>query len=144
MNAPARDATCPFCQLLAVGTTHPAAIALLPSGLAILNVDQRYRGRSLLVLRRHVEHIAELTAEEFAAFGEDMRRLSAAVARVSGAARMNHALLGNVVAHVHWHVIPRVRDDPNWGAPPWPVQQQRLADEAAYRQLAREIGSALV
>ncbi len=122
---------------------HPAAIATLPSGLAILNVDQRYRGRAVLIFSRHVESIDELSPEEFAAFGEDMRRLSRAVAAVGGAERMNQALLGNVVNHVHWHVIPRRQDDPNWGAPPWPVEKQPLPDEAAYRDLAAAIAARL-
>lgn len=143
MHGPASRSTCPFCPLLAEGERHPATIARMPTGLAILNVDQRYRGRSLLIFERHLEDITELTPAEFAAFGEDMRRLSAAVARTSGAERMNHALLGNVVPHVHWHVIPRTPDDPNWGAPPWPVEARRLADEHAYRHLAGRIAAAL-
>ncbi|MEO0423164.1 MAG: HIT family protein [Pseudomonadota bacterium] len=135
---------CPFCDLLRQGLDHPAAIARLPSGLAILNVDQRYRGRAVLIFDRHEESIDALSAAEFAAFGEDMRRLSRAVATVGRAHRMNQALLGNVVAHVHWHVIPRREDDPNWGGPPWPVDEpQPLADEAAYRTLAADIAAHL-
>lgn len=140
---PSPEVDCPFCALLREGMTHPAAIAELPSGLAILNVDQRYRGRAVLIFSRHVETIDDLTAEEFGAFGEDMRRLSRAVAQVGRAERMNQALLGNVVSHVHWHVIPRRPDDPNWGAPPWPVTPQRLADEGAYRTLAAAIAAHL-
>ncbi|MEM9387800.1 MAG: HIT family protein [Pseudomonadota bacterium] len=131
---------CPFCELLRQGMDHPAAIARLRSGLAILNVDQRYRGRAVLIFDRHEDTIDALTAVEFAAFGEDMRRLSRAVAVVGRAHRMNQALLGNVVGHVHWHIIPRREDDPNWGGPPWPVEaSQPLADETAYRTLAEQI-----
>ena len=133
---------CPFCQLLD-DEHHPARICRFPSGVAVLNVDQCYRGRSLLIHRRHVESLLELTPAEFSAFNEDMRRLTAAVAHVTGAARMNCASLGNVVAHLHWHVIPRAPDDPNWGGPPWPVSPAPLDGEAAYRDLAQRIAARL-
>jgi diadenosine tetraphosphate (Ap4A) HIT family hydrolase len=33
--------------------------------------------------------------------------------------KMNLASLGNSVPHVHWHVIPRFRDDPHFPSPSW-------------------------
>lgn len=36
-----------------------------------------------------------------------------------GAKRMNYAILGNAVPHVHAHVIPRFETDPNPNQSPW-------------------------
>jgi diadenosine tetraphosphate (Ap4A) HIT family hydrolase len=33
--------------------------------------------------------------------------------------KVNLASLGNVVPHLHWHVIPRYLDDPHFPAPIW-------------------------
>ena len=33
--------------------------------------------------------------------------------------KINLASLGNVVPHLHWHVIPRWRDDSHFPAPIW-------------------------
>ena len=33
--------------------------------------------------------------------------------------KVNLASLGNLVPHLHWHVIPRFRDDPKFPAPIW-------------------------
>ena len=30
---------------------------------------------------------------------------------------MNYCSLGNVVPHLHWHLVPRYRSDPRWGSP---------------------------
>ncbi len=38
--------------------------------------------------------------------------------------KINLASLGNVVAHLHWHVIPRWRDDSHFPAPVWSVAQR--------------------
>jgi diadenosine tetraphosphate (Ap4A) HIT family hydrolase len=41
---------------------------------------------------------------------------------------INVAALGNVIPHLHWHVIPRYRDDPRWGAPIWPTNLADMPD----------------
>jgi diadenosine tetraphosphate (Ap4A) HIT family hydrolase len=43
--------------------------------------------------------------------------------------KINLASLGNMVAHVHWHVIPRFADDPHFPQPIWGTQQR--ADRVA-------------
>jgi len=42
-----------------------------------------------------------------------------AVREVMQPDKMNLASLGNVVAHLHWHVIPRWRGDSRFPAPIW-------------------------
>lgn len=39
-------------------------------------------------------------------------------------AKVNLASLGNMVAHVHWHVIPRFADDPHFPQPVWGARQR--------------------
>jgi diadenosine tetraphosphate (Ap4A) HIT family hydrolase len=38
--------------------------------------------------------------------------------------KINLASLGNMVAHVHWHVIPRFADDPHFPQPIWGIRQR--------------------
>lgn len=57
--------------------------------------------------------------------------------------KINLASLGNVVPHLHWHVIPRWRDDshfpaPIWAAPARPVPARASPDSTALRGLLRE------
>jgi diadenosine tetraphosphate (Ap4A) HIT family hydrolase len=49
--------------------------------------------------------------------------------------KINLASLGNVVAHVHWHVIPRYDDDPEPRNPIWvrPLSERRKALPLAER-----------
>jgi diadenosine tetraphosphate (Ap4A) HIT family hydrolase len=49
--------------------------------------------------------------------------------------KINLASLGNMVPHLHWHVIPRFSDDPHFPAPIWatakrPVSRQPQPDLA--------------
>ena len=57
--------------------------------------------------------------------------------------KINLASLGNVVAHVHWHVIPRYRDDPHFPNPIWAQRNDdaRAVNAAEHRESARKAGA---
>ncbi len=77
-------------------------------------------------------HVAEVTDLALA----DRQRLMQVVFATEEALRglcrpdkINLASLGNLVPHLHWHVIPRYRDDSHFPAPIW-AQAQRPAAAA--------------
>jgi diadenosine tetraphosphate (Ap4A) HIT family hydrolase len=43
---------------------------------------------------------------------------------------MNHAMLGNLDSHVHWHLIPRIKGDAPVGAPIWRLPDEELFHES--------------
>lgn len=51
--------------------------------------------------------------------------------------KVNLASLGNVVPHLHWHVIARFTWDARWPAPVWAAKQREVIDAAA--QLATSL-----
>lgn len=63
--------------------------------------------------------------------------------------KVNLASLGNVVPHLHWHVIARFDWDARWPAPVW-APKQREVDDATSRlaltlpQLDERVASALL
>lgn len=80
------------------------------------------RGYACLVLRRHAVEFHDLSAEEAAAYMRDVRKLSAAVAAITGAVKMNYEVHGNTLPHLHMHFFPRYRGDPFEGGPIDPTQ----------------------
>jgi diadenosine tetraphosphate (Ap4A) HIT family hydrolase len=58
-----------------------------------------------------------LTTEEAAAFWSDVHTVAGLVEQVFAPCHMNYQLLGNVVPHLHVHVVPRYLDDPAPGKP---------------------------
>lgn len=87
------------------------------------------RGYACLVFRRHAVEFHDLTEAEGAAYMRDVRRLSAAVQRVTGAVKLNYEVHGNTVPHLHMHFYPRYPGDPFEGGPIDP----RAASRPAYR-----------
>lgn len=135
---------CEFCRdplFTGKDPNHPQKIADLEVSTAILNRDwQHYRGASLLVLRDHVTELHHLEPEMRHKFMEDACRLAAAVDKTVRPDKMNHAVLGNAVPHLHWHLIPRRRSEPFPTHAIWEDEfpHLRLTDEE-FRELAEQI-----
>jgi len=91
----------------------------------------------LLVLRRHVTELYDLPAPERATLMEEVSRVAQALARVFRPVKMNYELLGNLVPHIHWHLVPRVATDPGLRAPIWTVEHRPapLAPAAARERI---------
>jgi diadenosine tetraphosphate (Ap4A) HIT family hydrolase len=126
-------AACVMCEAVAGRAAHLARLADLGECVAFLNDQQGCRGWCVLVLRTHEEHLGGLSAErQRRVFGEvslvagAIREVFATSGRGGGPPRINYECLGNVTAHVHWHVIPRHADDPAPGAPVWGWEASRL------------------
>jgi diadenosine tetraphosphate (Ap4A) HIT family hydrolase len=93
--------------------------------------DARFPGRCILVLHRHQENFAMLDRKEASDFTHDLQRAAQAILAVTGAPRMNYALLGNKEPHIHFHMIPRQETDPVFHLTPWhhPEPRRDLAPE---------------
>jgi diadenosine tetraphosphate (Ap4A) HIT family hydrolase len=109
-------APCVLCERVA--GDGDLLIADLDACRAYLNPDQFFPGWVFVVLRWHATELYELSAVERARMIEDVNRMAQAVAMVYQPVKMNYELLGNQVAHIHWHLIPRLAGDPE---PRWPV-----------------------
>lgn len=121
---------CPACLRIASGATGVGEwprffIADLLETVVYLHEHQRYEGWCVLFLKDHVEHLADLPLERQARIFAEVALVAAAIRQVVQPRRINYECLGNQLAHVHWHVIPRYeagRDpDPTetvWVRPP--------------------------
>ena len=94
------------------------------------------RGHAIVVFRgRHVADFTGLTAEEAAAYWSDVHAAARMVERVFAPCHMNYQLLGNLVPHLHVHVLPRYLDDPAPGKPlPW---EPKTLDEPEFESQLR-------
>ena len=63
--------------------------------------------------------MSDLTSRERRHLYEVVHAVESALRRLVQPDKINLASLGNVVPHLHWHVIPRWRDDSHFPAPIW-------------------------
>jgi diadenosine tetraphosphate (Ap4A) HIT family hydrolase len=113
-----------------------------------LEKSQTYRGHCVLIYDlSHATRIDQLSDEQWLELAGDLRAAQAAIWRALQPDHVNVASLGNVMPHLHWHIVPRYKQDGRWGAPIWtttPSEMPRDELEAhEYAELASKIGAAL-
>jgi len=133
--------TCPLCCDPSRGCE---LIGDLSITRAYLQKSANFRGYCILVLKHHAVELDDLAAEERSALIEDIARVANAVRRVCNPVKLNYEILGNVVPHIHVHIIPRYQTDPAWDRAAWfalPDEETLPADE--YEALADGIRAAI-
>lgn len=78
-----------------------------------------FPGFCRVVWRAHVREMSDLAPAERLRLLEVLAATEAAVRAAARPEKINLASLGNVVPHLHWHVIPRWADDSHFPAPIW-------------------------
>jgi diadenosine tetraphosphate (Ap4A) HIT family hydrolase len=80
-----------------------------------------------LVWREHVREFSELPPEDRATCMEGVTVIEQSLRESLAPTKINLATLGNVVPHLHWHVIARFDWDSHFPGPVWAGAQRERA-----------------
>lgn len=72
-----------------------------------------------VIWQHHVAEMTDLQPAERAELMDVVYKVEAAMRQVLQPEKINLASFGNVVPHLHWHVIARFQDDACFPAPIW-------------------------
>lgn len=108
----------------------------------VLADEADYPGFLRVILDAHVKEMTDLPAAEQQALLHVVLATEAALREVMAPDKVNLASLGNVVPHLHWHVIARFADDPHFPNPVW-GERRRQSPHAAPADLAAQLAAAL-
>jgi diadenosine tetraphosphate (Ap4A) HIT family hydrolase len=135
---------CMFCRRFGAESRrdHPGWVADLEVSSATLENNQLCRGYTILVYTKgHATELFELSKEDRIAYMEDLTRLAKALHDAYRPDKINYALLGNLVPHLHWHLVPRKDTDPlDVKRPVWGQEHGKVTlSDDEYREIAAEI-----
>lgn len=130
---------CEFCA-------SPGGAVLWRDALCrVVRVDEPdYPGFCRVILARHAREMTDLQAGEREALMAVVWAVEQAVRETMKPDKMNLASLGNIVPHVHWHVIPRFADDRHFPGPIWAVPQRASSRVPEREERARHLSAALL
>lgn len=85
----------------------------------VLVDDASYPGFCRVIWDAHVKEMTDLSAEDRALMMDAVWKVEEALREIMQPEKINLASFGNVVPHLHWHVIPRFADDAHFPNPLW-------------------------
>jgi len=139
-HSPIREPGCELCDLAALTPVYA------DSKLSVIIVDDaNYPGFCRVIWRDHVREMSDLARDDRLLLNEAVYQVEQAVREVMQPTKVNVASLGNVVPHLHWHVIPRYTDDAHFPAPVWAaaVRQTEQTTLEARRALLPALADAI-
>lgn len=129
---------CPLCA------SDGGELVWMNGGLRVVTVDEPdLPGYTRVILNRHVAEMTELAATEQLRIMELVFLVEAVQRSILGPDKVNLASLGNMTPHVHWHVIPRWRNDPWFPDSIWSARHERDAATQTESEQTLELVSAL-
>jgi len=115
-------------------------IAELDRCRVVLNRDQFFPGYTLVFTRHHVTELFHLDEKARHMVMEEVNDVAATLYKLFRPDKINYELLGNMVPHMHWHIIPRFRDDRLWPRPVWSEQHaERILTAGEYAERTAQI-----
>ena len=105
---------CPVCDLVhsdAHEDEHLIQICDLTLSRLYLAKNQFVKGYCVLICRRHVIELYELSRPERAAYFDEVALVAKVLQKIFAADKMNYNILGNVSPHLHTHILPRYFTD---------------------------------
>jgi diadenosine tetraphosphate (Ap4A) HIT family hydrolase len=95
-----------------------------------LVAEPDYPGYVRVIWKDHVREMSELGDEEKQRLMRTVFAVESAQREVLAPDKINLASLGNLTPHLHWHVIPRFKDDLHFPQPVWGAPQRKPSEEA--------------
>ncbi len=104
----------------------------------VLVDDALYPGFCRVIWRDHVQEVTDLNELDRMLLMDVLWQVEQVVRDVMQPEKINLASFGNMVPHLHWHVIPRYTDDVHFPQPVW-GQPQRAPQPASLQVRAERI-----
>jgi diadenosine tetraphosphate (Ap4A) HIT family hydrolase len=106
---------CPLCTLVEKKILVKSRLYSI-----VLLEDKNYPGYLQLITNSHVKEMSDLVLEDAMLIYSTLFKLEKVLRKIFTPDKINIASFGNIVPHLHWHIIPRFLPDlhfPNsiWG-----------------------------
>ena len=89
-----------------------------------------FSGYCRVIWNKHQREMSDLATTESQQMMTVVFAVERLLRRLLDPDKINLASLGNVVPHLHWHVIPRWRDDSHFPAPIWDLPRHGVSSSA--------------
>ena len=105
----------------------------------ILFKEQSHPGRVIVAYKDHVSELVHISAEDRAAFFEDVAKAANAIHRAFHPDKVNYGAYGDGGCHLHFHLVPKYSGEFEWGSPFAMNPGKTYLTEAEYAEMIQKI-----
>ena len=138
-----KDQNCGYCMGGEILAGFGIKICDLKVSQLILFKEQSHPGRVIVAYKDHVSELVDISAEDRAAFFEDVTTAAKAIHKAFHPDKVNYGAYGDGGCHLHFHLVPKYRDGFEWGTPFAMNPKQTYLTDAEYEEMIRRIKAAL-
>jgi len=138
-----KDQNCGYCMGGEILAGFGIKICDLQVSQLILFKEQSHPGRVIVAYKDHVSELVDLSAEERALFMEDIAKAAKAIHKVFGPDKVNYGAYGDGGCHLHFHLVPKYKDNFEWGTPFAMNPQKTYLTDTEYEAMVAKIKAAL-
>ena len=106
---------CGYCMGGELLDAYGIPICELSVSSLILFKEQSHPGRCIVAYKDHVSEIVDISPEERSAFMEDVAHAARAIHAAFHPEKLNYGAYGDTGCHLNVHLVPKYRDDFEWG-----------------------------
>jgi len=141
-----KDQNCAYCMREENGKLLDAFgihICDLSVSSLILFKEQSHPGRCIVAYQEHVGELVDLTDEERNAFFADVARAARAIHAAFHPDKVNYGAYGDTGRHLHFHLVPKYKDQAEWGGVFQMDPRQVTLSQAEYEAMIEKIKAQL-
>ena len=138
-----KDTNCAYCMENELLDKFGIKICELPTSKLYLFKEQSHPGRVIVAHKRHIGDMTILTDEERNAYFADIARVSRALQAAFHPDKVNYGAYGDTGCHLHFHLVPKYKDEYEWGGVFAMNPGEKTLRDEEYAELIKKIKETL-
>lgn len=134
-----KDTNCAYCMEGDLVAKFGIKICELPTSKLYLFKEQSHPGRVIVAHKRHIGDMTLLSDEERNAYFADIARVSRALQAAFHPDKINYGAYGDTGCHLHFHLVPKYKDEYEWGGVFAMNPGERTLSDEEYAKLIEKI-----
>lgn len=133
------DQNCSYCAEGALVEKFGIKICELAASKVYLFKEQSHKGRCIVASKFHVSEMTELSESERNAFFADVNHVANAIHKAFHPDKVNYGAYGDTGHHLHFHLVPKYKDEFEWGSTFAMDPKQVTLSDSEYNELIATI-----
>lgn len=134
-----KDANCAYCMEGDLVAKFGIKICELKTSKVYLFKEQSHEGRVIVAHKNHVGEMIELSDEERNDYFADVNKVAKALHAAFHPDKVNYGAYGDTGHHLHFHLVPKYKDDFEWGGVFAINPDHKYLDEEKYGEIIAKI-----